>query len=146
MLSHLVLRKSQVRCDWKLRLPRTNGRKVVVNEIYPERETPAKKSEWEPGPVIGKTPVVITGPGGLEVATFTQAAVQKCHKHLHAIEIYTVLEGIMRIKVGKAARAKGQGQTLLLHAGDEVILFPNTPHEVLPEGTRFLARVHLVYC
>jgi hypothetical protein len=33
-----------------------------------------------------------------------------------------------------------------LAAGDEIIVFPGTIHEVLPEGTEFTARVHSINC
>jgi quercetin dioxygenase-like cupin family protein len=86
----------------------------------------------------GKTPVVATGRGGLEVATFNEGAGQVYHKHLLATEVYTVLEGTMRMRL--------EDEELTLEAGDEVIVFPNAAHEILPQGTHFLARAHVINC
>jgi hypothetical protein len=88
-ISHLVLRKTDVESDWKLRIQvkeKNNGRKVLVNEIYSLKEFDAQDSKWTPGPETGKTPVVVTGIGGTEVATFTHEAGQDCHKHLIGTE------------------------------------------------------------
>jgi quercetin dioxygenase-like cupin family protein len=140
-IEYLVLKKQAVQGDWKLHLaPRTqnNGRKVLVSEVYPAREYLAHDPEWKPGSPQDKTPVVETGYGGVEVATFTDEAGQDCHKHLIGTEIYTVLEGKMTIRLAEAE--------LELEQGDEVIVFPDTPHEVLAKGTRFLARVHSINC
>ena len=141
---YLVLRKEAAKADWKLEPrpgARNNGRKVLVNRLYAETEEHARSPVWEAGPEGGKTPVVETGAGGLEVSTFTHEAAQDCHKHLAATEIYTVLEGTMRMRLGEA------GETVVLGAGDEVVVLPGTPHEVLTgEGEPFLARVHAVNC
>ena len=142
-ISHLVLRKEQAKADWKLRVQprkRNNGRKVLVNEIYPSKEFHARETEWKPGLQTGKSPVIETGAGGVEVATFTHEAGQDCHKHLIATEIYTVLEGRMQMRIDET------DPPLVLEAGDEVIILPNTAHEVLPGVDSFLARVHSINC
>jgi quercetin dioxygenase-like cupin family protein len=115
-----------------------NGRKVLVNGMYADREHHASEPEWEPGPRDGTTPVVETGRGGMEISTFTHEAAQDCHKHLLGTEIYTVLEGSMAIRV--------DDREIVLEEGDEVVVFPGTPHEVLDQGTEFLARVHCFDC
>jgi len=141
---YLLLRKERAKADWKLRArpgARNNGRKVLVNEIYEATEEHAREAEWRAGPEDGRTPVVETGAGGLEVSTFTHEAAQDCHKHLVATEVYTVLEGTMRMRLGEA------GDEVVLAAGDEVVVLPGTPHEVLTaEAEPFLARVHAVNC
>lgn len=153
MISYIVLKKDNVKADWKLHVQsNNNGRKVLVNGIYPSKESHIQVPEWKPGPKTDKipvpekdkTPVLETGFGGIEVATFTHEAGQDCHKHLIGTEIYTVLEGTMWMKVD---------QTLVtLEAGDEIIVLPNTVHEVLhevlPDGTPvpFLTRVHSINC
>jgi quercetin dioxygenase-like cupin family protein len=141
-ISHLVLKKEYVNSDWKLHVPKenNNGRKHVVNEIYPKKEVPAQEFEWRPNPEMDRTPVLVTGLGGVEVATFTHEAGQDCHKHLIATEIYTVLEGTMLMRIDE------KNPPLKLEAGDEVVVLPNTVHEVLPEGTSFLTRVHSINC
>jgi quercetin dioxygenase-like cupin family protein len=141
MISHIVLKKDNVKADWRLHIQpkeKNNGRKVLVNEIYPSKESHIQVPVWKPGAETDKTPVLETGFGGVEVATFTHEAGQDCHKHFIGMEIYTVLEGTMRMEVD---------QTLVtLEAGDEIIVLPNTVHEVLPDGTPFLTRVHSINC
>ena len=139
---YLVLRREKVKADWKLKRragARNNGRKVLVNRLYAETEEHARSPAWAAGPEAGKTPVVETGAGGLEVSTITHEAAQDYHKHLLATEVYTVLEGTMRMRLGEP------GESVVLAAGDEVIVLPGTAHEVLNEdGEPFLARVHAV--
>lgn len=142
LVSYFVLRKASVESDWKLRVQpkeENNGRKVLVNEIYPAKEVDAQDPEWAPSSETGKTPVVVTGIGGVEAATFTHEAGQDCHKHLIGTEAYTVLEGTMRMRLDEQVIVE-------LQAGDEIVVFPGTVHEVLPEGTRFLTRVHSINC
>lgn len=142
-VSYLVLRKEQVKADWRLRVrpgEKNNGRKVLVNEIYLSKEVHTQETEWKPGLQTDKSPVFETGFGGLEVAIFTQEAGQDCHKHLIATEIYTVLEGRMQMRIDET------DPPLTLEAGDEIIILPNTAHEVLPDGNSFLARVHSINC
>ena len=142
-ISHLVLRKEKVKADWKLHVQpeeENNGRKVLVNEIYISKEFHAQETEWEPGSQTDKSPVFETGFGGVEVSTFTNEAGQDCHKHLIATEIYTVLEGRMRMRIDET------DPPLMLESGDEVIILPNTVHEVLPGSDSFLTRVHSINC
>jgi len=142
MLPYLVLRKECVKSDWKLKVQlkeKNNGRKVLVNEIYPSKEVHAQNPEWKPSTETDKTPIVETGFGGVEVATFTHEAGQDCHKHFIGTEIYTVLEGTMCIRLEEK-------EEIVLEAGDELIVFPNTTHEVLIDGTPFLTRVHSIDC
>lgn len=140
-VSHILLRKAAVKQDWKLRSEpgkKNNGRKVLVNGIYPATETPLHSPPWEPGPPEGKTPVFETGSGGIEIATFNQNARQDRHKHRISTEIYTVLEGVMTIEV--------EGERIELAAGDELVILPDTIHEVIDSGTEFLTRVHAIAC
>lgn len=142
-ISHLVLRKEQVKADWKLRARRerkNNGRKVFVNQIYPSKEFHARETEWKPGSQTDKSPVFETGPGGIEISTFTHEAGQDCHKHLIATEIYTVLEGRMRMRIDET------DPPLTLEAGDEVVILPDTVHEVLSGQDSFLTRIHAINC
>ena len=39
-----------------------------------------------------------------------------------------------------------QSAILELGPGDEIIVFPGTVHEILPEDTQFLMRVHSIDC
>ena len=140
-VTHIILRKTFVKEDWKLWVKpkdKNNGRKVFVNEIFPSRELHIQESGWHAGSKNEKSPVIETGFGGIEVATFTHEAGQDRHKHLIGTEIYTVLEGTMTIRI--------EDQDICLEAGDEVIVLPNTVHEVLDKGTNFLTRVHSINC
>ncbi len=141
-MSHVILRKEYVKRDWKLRTrpkEKNNGRKILVNSIYRKTEKAIRNPEWKPAPKTRKTPVLETGLGGIELATFTHEAFQDCHMHILATEIYIVLEGKMKMRLNDR-------QNVLLCAGDELIILPGTVHEVLPEGHRFLTRVHTVNC
>ena len=115
---------------------------MLRGEIYPEKEIPLEVPEWKPAGTGHKSPVVETGPGGIEVCTFTQHAGQHFHYHKVGTEIFTVLEGTMKIRLVDPG---GEETIAQLNAGDEVIIFPGTPHEILTEGT-FLSRVHSINC
>lgn len=135
-ISHLILRKSSVKEDWKFK--EKGGRKVLVNKMYPD-ECDATKPEWEGGSKYTKTPVVETGCGGLEVSTCTQDTKQDYHEHHLCTEIYTILYGEMNIKI--------KDETIKLTCGDEIIVFPYTAHQVLNNnGSAFLTRVHSINC
>jgi quercetin dioxygenase-like cupin family protein len=141
-VSYLVLRKKQVLADWRVHVPRpkdNNGRKVLVIGIFPATERPADDPDWKAEPRDGHTPVVETGPGGVEVGSFTHEAGQDCHLHLIGTEIYTVLQGQMWIRLNRNA-------TVGLRQGDEIVVLPGTPHEVLRKRSEFLTRVHTVNC
>jgi quercetin dioxygenase-like cupin family protein len=133
----IVVRKERVRQDPWLAVHGNNGRKVLVNHMYPTEEEPLQDTEWHLG--NDRVPVLETGIGGIEVATFTQTARQDCHKHLVGTEIYTVLEGEMSICLEEDSEVK-------LEAGDELIVLPGTVHEVLAKGKQFLARLHSINC
>jgi quercetin dioxygenase-like cupin family protein len=144
-ISHVILRKHIVETDWRIWvLPKekNNGRKVLVNEILREAERPIDDPEWKPEPPpppAGHTPVLETGYGGVEVATFTEKAGQDRHKHLASMEIYTILEGTMTIRIEDK-------QDVILQAGDEVVILPGVVREVLDKGTSFLTRLHAINC
>jgi quercetin dioxygenase-like cupin family protein len=137
-IPYLIVRLAGVLSDTKLFLPDNNGRKFLVNRLRPEKEVPAKKPLWKSRAQPCRTPVVQTGKGGLEVATFSQAAKQVRHKHLRGTECYTVLKGRMAMRLDN-------GRPVVLRAGDELIVFPGTAHEILNKG-KFLARVHSIDC
>jgi uncharacterized cupin superfamily protein len=132
----MVLRKGVIQSDWKLTLPESenNGRKHVVGELWDRSERPIADPEWVPGmkyegkalPEVEKTPVLVTGNGGTEIATFTEEAGQDRHMHLVSTETYTVLTGTVRIFIDD------QGP-LELAAGDEVVILPGTVHEIVRE-------------
>jgi quercetin dioxygenase-like cupin family protein len=134
----LVITRREAAADKKLRSRGNNGRKVLVNDLYPDREKPALSALWKSANAPAKTPVVETGKGGIEITTFTQTAKQDRHKHLRGTECYVVLRGRMKIRLD-------EGQPLVLSAGDECVIFPGTVHEIIPAG-KFLTRVHSIDC
>ena len=142
-LPFLVIRKTECESDWKLNLEpkqQNNGRKVCVINIYPSKEIKATSQEWKPEIEGDEAAVIETGYGGIEIGTFTEKANQESHKHIIATEIYTVLEGSMDIRI------EDEKKPLNLVAGDEVIIFPNTGHEVLNDNSKFLTRLHSINC
>ena len=143
-ISHVILRKDIVKSDWRIAIEpkeKNNGRKVLVNEIFPKAERPIEDPQWAPEspPPDGQTPVLETGYGGVEIATFTEKAGQDRHRHLASMEVYTVLEGTMTIKIGDR-------YNVVLQTGDEIVVLPRVIHEVLDKGTSFLTRVHAINC
>jgi len=140
---YLVVRKRNVKDDWKIYLEpkeKNNGRKIGVNNIFPNKEKYAIDTEWGPSASPEeKTPVIETGQGGVEISTFNHLAGQGCHKHLLGTEIYVVLEGEMSIRLNETHEVK-------LCAGDEIVVLPNTVHEVLVSDQPFLTRVHSLNC
>jgi len=141
-IDHLILRMDVVQRDWKLAKTdggRNNGRKHLVKTLWPAKERPAITPEWSFDPEDGLTPVLETGEGGIEIATFTEDAVQDRHKHLVSTEIYIVLRGTLKMLIN-------DGEPVELSAGDEVIVLPGTIHEILRtspnEKSNLLVRVH----
>ncbi|CAG0936431.1 hypothetical protein TFLX_05304 [Thermoflexales bacterium] len=138
-IPYVVIRKNMVKSDQKLQQSQNNGRKIFAITLYETKEKPIQEPEWKPShDEQEKTPIVVTGSGGLEVATFTQHSKQDAHKHVLGTEIFTVLEGEMEIVIDEK-------EHLTLAEGDEIILLPGTIHEILPHG-QFLVRVHCVDC
>jgi quercetin dioxygenase-like cupin family protein len=135
---YLIVRLKDAASDDKVRRPGNNGRKVTAIALRPESETRATATCWKSAHPARKTPVVETGMGGIEVSTFTHTARQDRHKHARGTECYTVLAGRMKARVGR-------GRICVLDAGDELLVFPGTVHEILTEG-EFLTRVHSVNC
>ncbi len=117
------------------------GRKICAVSVMPEfGEHAASSPDWA-------VPAVLpTGAGGFEIATFTEFSAQDRHRHEHAVEIYTVLEGCMEIYIDDAG-------PYTLAAGDEIVILPGTVHEIVQRkrrarnpGERFasLVRVHAI--
>ncbi len=83
---------------------------------------------------------MVTGKGGLEISTFNENALQDCHKHLRGTEIYSVIEGEMKICLNEK-------EELILKAGDDVVVLPGVAHEVINDvSSSYLARVYSIDC
>jgi mannose-6-phosphate isomerase-like protein (cupin superfamily) len=74
---------------------------------------------------------------GVEFALFDERAEQSRHYHRRATEVYTVLEGEMRIEVA--------GVEYTLTVGESIIVNPWSAHEV-KKSARFLAQVVTANC
>jgi len=138
MPGYVLLTKRAALEDWKLAVPGGNGRKVFVNRMREQIERPLEDPAWRAAPQGARTPVVETGPGGLEIATCNGDAAQDRHKHLSATEIFTVLEGSIRIYLNDEG-------PLELSQGDEIVVMPGTVHEIV-RGAIALLRVHAIAC
>lgn len=132
----LLVRLEAVKRDAALARGGRGARKLLVTELYAAAESEAAEVEWGPPAGSGKCPVQVTS--NVEVAVFTQDASQERHFHRAATEIYTVLEGEMRIEV--------EGVDYRLRAGDMIVVNPGAAHEVKPRGTEFLCRVVTANC
>ena len=123
-IPYLLIKKKYCSSDYKLKIPQNNGRKILVEKILPSKEKKANNVIWKPFLLPRKTPVVIVGKKGFEVATFTQSAKQEYHKHPYGIECYTVIKGKMTIFFNNKNK-------IILNQGDECIVFPNTFHKIV---------------
>jgi quercetin dioxygenase-like cupin family protein len=110
-------------------------RKLLVTELYADREEEATDVAWQPRTASGKCPV--RQMPDTEFAVFTQAAKQTRHYHRLGTEIYTVIEGRMTIEV--------EGIDYSLAPGDVLVVKPRAVHEVKRKGA-FLCHVLTVNC
>jgi quercetin dioxygenase-like cupin family protein len=132
----LFIALESVKQDTALNPGQRGARKILVTELYPEKESEAVAVAWDPPSGTGKCPVQVTE--NIEVAIFTQTASQDRHLHKLGTEMYMVLEGEMRIEV--------EGKDYVLLAGDMIVVNPGAVHEVKPAGTEFLCRVVTANC
>jgi mannose-6-phosphate isomerase-like protein (cupin superfamily) len=118
-------------------LPGGRGaRKIVVTEIYSDKEEVAVEVIWKPPAETSKSPVQVMKDA--EVAIFSHRASQDRHYHKIGTEIYMVLEGRMIIEV--------EGTDYGLAQGDMMVVNPWTAHQVKTEGTEFICRVVTLNC
>jgi mannose-6-phosphate isomerase-like protein (cupin superfamily) len=75
---------------------------------------------------------------GLEMAFFTENARQDRHWHEQGTEIYTVLEGRMKIEV--------DGDLLELECRDSIVVRPPAVHYIPPGQGPFLCQVVVPFC
>lgn len=132
----LLVKLESLKRDPALDPGKRGARKILVTELYSERETEAVKVVWNPPAGAERCPVQVTE--NIEVAIFTQNVSQDRHFHKIGTEIYTVLEGEMRIEV--------EGKDYVLLARDMIVVNPGAVHEIKPEGTNFLCRVITPNC
>jgi mannose-6-phosphate isomerase-like protein (cupin superfamily) len=110
-------------------------RKILVTELYPEKEEVVSETLWRHAMTSGKCPVLVMP--DTESAVFTQDAKQTRHCHRIGTEIYVLIEGSMTIEV--------EGTDYTLASGDTIVVMPGAYHQIRREG-RFLCRVFTVNC
>ena len=115
--------------------PNRGDRKIIVTEVYRDKEEIATNVVWRPKAASGKCPVLLMP--DTEFAVFTHHAKQTRHCHMIGTEIYTVVEGQMTIEV--------EGTLHTLNPGDMIIVRPGAFHEVKRE-TEFLCHVITLNC
>ncbi|MCP5158625.1 MAG: cupin domain-containing protein [Gammaproteobacteria bacterium] len=130
--------------DNKLGKANNNGRKILATTVME-----AFGEKLIDTPIWSAPKILPTSEGGIEIATFTEYSGQDRHKHHAGLEIYTVLKGKMEILINDEG-------PFVLNAMDEVVILPDTIHEVIqkkpnqakPGSDEFalLVRVHSVNC
>lgn len=132
----LYISLDAVKSDPALAPGARGARKLLVTEIYTQKERPANQPIWEPPDGESLCPVQPTK--DTEVAIFNERAAQDRHLHRVGTEIYIVLDGVMIIEV--------EDLPYRLEAGDMIVINPGACHEVKPAGTQFLCRVVTANC
>ena len=132
----LYISLDAVKSDPALAPGARGARKLLVTEIYAQKERLANQPIWESP--CGESLCPVQSTKDTEVAIFNQHAVQDRHLHRIGTEIYMVLEGVMVIEV--------EDRPYRLEAGDMIVINPGACHEVKPEGTQFLCRVVTANC
>jgi quercetin dioxygenase-like cupin family protein len=126
----------------KLENPGNNGRKIFATAVMPQKgEVLINKEMWNAPSIFP------TGNGGIEISTFTEYSCQDRHRHDRATEIYTVLKGQLTFFINDK-------EVPTLHAGDEIVVLPETVHQVrqpvytsgLKDEFELLVRVHSISC
>lgn len=135
-LPGLLVNLEAIKRDPALEAGNRGARKILVTELYPEKEVETTQVEWMPPVDSEKCPVEVTK--NIELAVFTQNAPQDRHLHKLGTEMYMVLEGKMKIEV--------EGQDYVLLPGDMLIVNPGAAHEVKPAGIEFLCRAVTANC
>jgi mannose-6-phosphate isomerase-like protein (cupin superfamily) len=118
-------------------LPGGRGaRKIVVTEVYHDKEEEAREIVWKPPGALDRS--TVQSMKDTEVSIFTDRASQDRHYHKLGTEIYMVLEGMMIIEV--------EGAEYCLESGDMIVVNPWAAHQVKPDTTKFICRVVTVNC
>jgi quercetin dioxygenase-like cupin family protein len=136
MQAAFVIHLADVKQDPALQPGARGARKLLVTELYPEREQAACQTVWSPPSVTEKCQVQVTP--DIELATFNEQNAQDRHYHQIASEFYTVLKGVMVIEV--------DAQAYTLSAGDTIVINPGTVHQIKPQGCEFICQVITAHC
>lgn len=132
----LVIHLTKIKQDPALQPDARGARKLLVTQIYPEREQTVGQTVWSP-PASGEKCEVQVTPD-IELALFTGQTAQDRHYHKVATELYTVLQGEMVIEVDE--------HSYLLSAGDTIVINPGTVHQIKPHDCDFICQVITTNC
>ena len=135
MIPALLVTLSETKQDPALQPPNRGDRKIIVTEVYREKEQLPNDVRWHAPTAPVKCPVLPMQ--ATEFAVFTQQAKQSRHCHMVGTEIYTVIEGKMTIEV--------EGTDYTLSRGDVIIVRPGAFHEVR-RVEEFLCYVITINC
>lgn len=124
----LLLRKSAIKEDPALLYSGRGARKIGVTTKYDGKEHWAEDIEWK----SSTSSTAVINIEKTEIAVFNNITTQDRHFHKDATEIYTVIEGEMRIEVS--------GVLYRLYSGDSVIVMAKSIHEIFRD-TEFLTQV-----
>ncbi len=131
-LSSLLIKLDEVKKDPALKPNHRGARKILVTELYPNKEKIALESLWHAPENETSLTSVLLG-NKTEIAVFNQYAKQDKHYHKLATEVYLLLEGTMVIEV--------EGQDYILSAKDTIVINPMAVHLVKPNKEDFLCMV-----
>lgn len=131
-LPALLLTLAELKKDLALKPNGRGARKLLVTELYPNKETIATESLWQASNNKDLPSLVLLG-NNTELSIFNQYATQDRHYHKLATEIYLLLEGTMTIEV--------EGQDYILLEKDTIVINPGAIHLVKPGSENFLCLV-----
>jgi len=133
----LVVPLSSVTADPALQKGNRGARKILVTDIFDEKEQKATEIIWNP-PKEGKEKCPVQLMHDTEIAIFNEITKQDRHYHKKGTEIYMVLEGKMHIEI--------EEEEYTLSQGDMIVVNPYATHEVRNSKSNFLCRVITVNC
>jgi mannose-6-phosphate isomerase-like protein (cupin superfamily) len=131
----LLVTLNATKQDAALQAGNRGDRKIIVTEVYREKEELPADVHWQPPHAPAKCAVLPMQ--ATEFAVFTEHAKQTRHCHMVGTELYTLVEGRMTIEV--------EGAEYELSPGDVIIIRPGAFHEVRRAG-KFLCHVITINC
>ncbi len=125
----------QLKKDPALSKGERGARKIIVTEIFKDKEEESKTDVWI-APLNRKCQVL--GMSNAEMAFFNEEADQDSHYHKEGTEIYMVIKGELFIDV--------DGTTYQLQVGDTIVVYPFSVHKVKNKDNLYLCRVITLNC
>jgi len=132
----LHIQLSQVRQDPALASGKRGVRKLIVTEIFRDKELEATSDIWS-SPAPGKECPVLRM-SDTEMAVFNEGAEQDRHYHKEGTEMYESVVGEVILEV--------EGKIYRLSQGDVIVVHPFSVHEIKKNEGKFLCRVITLNC